>query len=349
MRCFVMSLPASLCLAALVPCAGAPAADAKAHVSLEVLTEPGLALTASQQWYKVLTELGISGLQIRSAGPRDDAAVTKQGSEAAPQYHVVGILSADNVLELPGGKFKLSDTARLRKWLDNLRELGTEGVTQQRSAFGLIPRQLQEITADLKRPVTFSTKDTRAADAVGRLGGQLRFPLLVDDAAHRALAEVKIGEELRGLSAGTVLAIVLRPAGLVLLPEQPAGSKLQYRVARAQAGREAWPVGWKSEKRPNETLPRLFEFLNVEITGIPVSEALVALEGRLKVPFVFDRNALALHGVDPAGVQAELPSKRTSYSQTLRRVLGQAKLTYDLRVDEADTPFIWITTIKRAE
>ena len=38
-----------------------------------------------------------------------------------------------------------------------------------------------------------------------------------------------------------------------------------------------------------------------------------------------------------------------SYSQALRRVLSQAKLKYELRVDEADKPFLWITTIKPAE
>ncbi len=55
---------------------------------------------------------------------------------------------------------------------------------------------------------------------------------------------------------------------------------------------------------------------------------------------------LALHGVDPETIPAELPSKRISYSQTLGRVLGQAKLKYELRVDEAEQPFLWVTTFK---
>jgi hypothetical protein len=29
-------------------------------------------------------------------------------------------------------------------------------------------------------------------------------------------------------------------------------------------------------------------------------------------------------------------------------VLSQAKLKYDLRVDESDKPFLWITTVKPA-
>jgi hypothetical protein len=324
----------------------APAADAKPRVTMELLTERGLPLTASRQWYEALTELGIGGLQIRSAGPRDEAGITKQGTKAAPEYRVVGILSAANVLVLPGGKFKLNDTARLRKWLDDLQDQGAEGVTQPRSAFGLVASQLEEVAADLKRPVTFSTKGLSAAAAIERLGGQLRYPLVLDEAAGRALKPVELADELRGLSAGTAAAIMLRPAGLVLVPERPAGGQLQYRVSGA--GGQSWPIGWKPE-RPSEALGVLFEFLNVEIADIPVSEALAAIEGRLKVPLVYDRNAMALHGIDPSSVQADVPSKRLSYSQTLRRVLAQAKLKYELRVDEAEKPFLWITTIKPVE
>jgi hypothetical protein len=74
-----------------------------------------------------------------------------------------------------------------------------------------------------------------------------------------------------------------------------------------------------------------------------------AIQARLEVPVFYDRNAMALHGIDPAQSPAELPSKRISYSQTLNRLLSQAKLKYELRVDEAEKPFLWITSIKPAE
>jgi hypothetical protein len=343
------TLAASCCVAAATAGQAVRAVDAAPRVSLEVLTQPGLPLTASQQWYKVLTDLGISGLQIRSANARDEAAVTEHGTKAAPQYHVTGILSSDNVLYLPGGKFGPKDTAALRKWLTTLRDLGPEGLAQPPAAFGLLASQLAAATADLKRPLTTATKGASAATVVSDLAGRLQHPLVMDAAARSALAEVAVAEELRGLSAGTALAIALRPAGLVLVPQRAGRGALEYRIAPSERGGESWPIGWKPKKRPAEVLPALFEFLNVEITGIPVSEALVALEGRLKVPLVFDRNALALHGVDPAKVPAEVPSGRMSYSQTLRRVLSQARLKYDLRVDEAEKPFLWITTVKPAE
>ncbi|MBI3840276.1 MAG: hypothetical protein HY288_20325 [Planctomycetia bacterium] len=322
------------------------AGGVKPRVSLELLTRPGLPLMASQQWFKVLTDLGVSGLQIHAGGPRDEVAITQQGSKASPEYRVVGILAADNSLYLPGGKFSLTDSGRLRKWLDELGDQGAAGVTEKRSAFGLIARQLEQVNADLKKPVGFSTKGMSGVKAVSQVAARLDFPLVLDEEAKRELTGVKVAEELSGISSGTALAVMLRPAGLVLEPVRPQGGELQYRVGKAQADHQAWPVGWKPEAKAVKVLPDLFEFLNVEIKDTPVSEALEAIEGRLKIPFLFDHNALALYGIDPTQVQADVPSKRLTYTQILNKVLMQAKLKYELRLDEADKPFLWITTVK---
>jgi hypothetical protein len=323
-------------------------APPKPRVTFELLTKPGLPLTASQQWYKALTDLGISGLQIHNARSDDKMEISESGGKAAREYKVVGILAADNVLYLPGGKFKLGDTGRLRKWLDNLGDQGADGVTEPRMAFDFTARQLDEVKSDLKQPVEFSTKETPAGKVVSQIGGGLKFALELDDAARRGLKGIRVTEELNGLSSGTALAAILRPAGLVLEPERLPGGAMRYRVRKAQAGREAWPVGWKPHDERSQVLPLLFEHLNVEIKELPVSEAAGSIQGRLKVPFLYDQNAMALHGVDPTKVEADVPSKRMTYSQVLGKILLQAKLQYELRVDEADKPFLWITTIKPA-
>jgi hypothetical protein len=326
--------------------AAASGANPQPRVSFELLTQPGLSLTASQQWYKALTGLGVSGLQIRSASPRDEMGITRLGSEASPEYKVVGLLAADNTLRLPGGKFSLNESGRLRKWLESLRDEGAEGVTERRSAFGLIPRQLEQIHDDLKKPVGISTRGMSADKAVAQIGGSLKWSLELDDATRRELSGVHVTEEFRGLSSGTSLAALLRLAGLVLEPQRSQAGDLQYRIGKPRSGHDAWPVGWKPKDKPNKVLDDLFEFLNVEIQEIPVSEALEAIEGRLKVPFVFDRAAMVLHGVDPGKVEAGVPSKRMTYSQVLNKVLMQAMLKYELRVDEVEKPFLWITTVK---
>jgi hypothetical protein len=337
----------ALGLFAAVWALSSPAIGADApRVSLELLTQPGLPITASQQWYKALSELGISGLQIRSAGPADEAGVTEQGGRSGTSYRVVGILSADNMLHLPGGTFKVNDTAGLRKWLATLSDQGAAGVTERRSAFGLLAKQLAAAHDDLAHVVAFSTKDTSAAQTVSRIAATLKYSLQLDAADRRRLEQVIVADDLSGLSAGTVLADVLRGAGLVFRPERPAGGDLQYRVEEPRTDRESWPVGWKPKGRANEVLPALFDYLNVEISDTSVADALEAIQGRLKVPCVFDRAAMKLHDVDPASAQASVPAKRMTYSLILNKILLQSKLKYELRVDEAQQPFLWITTVK---
>src|SRR5215213_5287502 len=79
------------------------------RISFEIVTEKGAPVSASQQWYKTLTQLGITSLQIRSGTSSDDIEIIKQGTAGSPHYHVVGRLSSDSELLLPGGKFKSTE------------------------------------------------------------------------------------------------------------------------------------------------------------------------------------------------------------------------------------------------
>ena len=40
------------------------------------------------------------------------------------------------------------------------------------------------------------------------------------------------------------------------------------------------------------------------------------------------------------------PQSRTTYSIALRKMLFKAGLKFEVRVDEAGKPFLWVTTLK---
>jgi hypothetical protein len=90
----------------------------------------------------------------------------------------------------------------------------------------------------------------------------------------------------------------------------------------------------------------MFEFHHVEIDGVPLATAMDAIADKLKTPILLDRAALAKLQIDPAKVNVKLPAQRTTYGLALDRVLGQARLKEELRVDDAGKPFLWITTMK---
>ena len=89
----------------------------------------------------------------------------------------------------------------------------------------------------------------------------------------------------------------------------------------------------------------MYEFLNANVQGVAITEVLKAVGGRPKMPVLMDHNALrAARG--GAGEGDQVPQSRTTYSILLRKALFQARLKHEVRMDEAGTPFLWITTIK---
>jgi hypothetical protein len=106
---------------------------------------------------------------------------------------------------------------------------------------------------------------------------------------------------------------------------------------------QQWPIGWKPGRSPSEIVPELFEPRNAEIQGYTLEETLQAIGTRVKIPFFVDHAALRAARIDPASVQVQVARSRISYKRVLDRVLSQARLYCQIRVDEAGTPFVWIT------
>jgi hypothetical protein len=310
------------------------------RVSLEIITQPGLSPTAAQDWYRALSDVGLDGLRIRSGSEADEMNIEAQGSS----FRVTGILGKDNTLRVPGGTFGVRDTGRFKKWLSELGTGGVEAVTQPRGEFGLLPSKRDAALSDLAPAVGFSTAGMTGEQAVRQIAKQLRGTLELERGAAAALARVELVDEYRRVSRGTALAAIARAAGLALVPTA-VGQTVTYKLGRP-GGEAAWPIGRTPEKRPAQLVPEMFDMLNVEISEIPVSEAIDAIQGRLNLPLVYDRRAMAVHAADPTTAPAEVPAKRLTYSQILDKVLAQAQLQFEVRVDDAGKPFLWITTIK---
>ncbi len=329
--------------------AGLPAAltAAAPRVDLELVTEKGFPITGAQQWIQALQGVGAGDIRIRAANPGDQWSITNRGTEQSPAYHVVGILTADSVLRLPGGSFRMGDRAGISTWIKKLQEGGEEGLSAKPGAFGLTGKQLVAVHEQLAALLSFETKGKRIGDVARELARSLPLEVAVDAAAQRVFAadQTPVAEELQGVSCGTALAAILRPLGLVFLPEKQSGGDVRLLITDVRSTEQSWPVGWPPDKAPLQVMPDLFKTLNVEIEGTPLAEALPAIQGRLKVPFLFDHNSLARHRIDPAQVKVSIPPGNSYYKKILDTVLGQAKLKSEIRVDEAGQPFIWISTV----
>ncbi len=315
---------------------------AAGRVKLEIFADTTASITSQQLWLRQLSAAGISDVRIRTRQPGDQVGIEVLGSEREPLYLVRGMIGRGDELILPGRRFRASEAAQLARWIDDIarKEAKTE---ESPAAFGLSPTALEKAHKDLAQPIGFATQGMARFEAVRRIGQSLAFPLRVTDALPAD--DDKVAEDLNGLACGTGLACLLRPAGLVLLPVG-AGDRIEYHVRKSRQGMDAWPVGWPPEKPLPQVVPAMYESFNANIDNVPVTKVLEAVSQRLKISYLLDHNALARHGIEPDAKKVSLPQSRVTYHQLLRRVLTQAGLKYEVRVDEAEKAFLWVTTIK---
>jgi hypothetical protein len=356
--CYTSFMQSRLLTIAVVILACAVTVHAAPPIELELVTQRGMQITAPQEWLQLLTAIGIDNVRIHAAGPGDEPRVENRGTSERPRYHVRGILTSRNELRLPGGTFSRGGRGRLKDYFERLAADGGNSLTAPRGVFGLTEKEIEAVFADLAQPIDFETKGQLTRAVIDRLQPKFALKFSVDAEADRALREAAPGpDEMKGLTSGTGLAMMLRNIGLVLRPEKLRGQPVVYRIAPASADSldsntlgktndhemPHWPIGWELHKTPGRTAPSLFEFLNAEIDGYTLEETLSAIGPRVKIPLYLDHAALRAHQIDPANIQVRLPRTRTFYKRIIDRALTQARLGSQVRIDEAGTAFLWIT------
>lgn len=341
-------MPLALALSISMSMAGTLSAGAR--VELELVTSAEFPRFETQKWFRLLKDLKVNGLRIRSSRPSDKLEIVTSGSKSSPVYRVKGMLTARGELALPGGKrFSLRDGIRLASWLKQLREFGPGG--KKVAAFGLTPDQFEAVRKDLAQAVTFSTKGKSRAKVLENIAGRLNHQTALRRGARDALKEAgDLSEELKGISFGTALACLLRPAGLGLAPSRLPGGKVRFDIRAGLSEKQAWPVGLSAQDQRRKLLPSLFEFLNVEIDkGTSMATALDFISAKLKAPILLDHNALAELNIELSKATVAVSPRRTTLSILISRLLRAAnpRLITEMRIDEANKPFIWVTVYRR--
>jgi hypothetical protein len=333
-------IPAAI--APLLLAAAAWAAPA-GQVQLEIAGDSQLGGPMSfQQWSQALAAAGVQNFRLRSGQAGDKPSIEIGGTEQMPLYKVTAVLGNGDELLVPGGRFRRSECKKLAVWLDDLAKRGPPEKREKVSAFGLTASQLEKVNSDLSKAVGFSTKGMTRKEAVDKIGGQLGLSLKIEGTL--ADGDDKIEEELSGFSSGTALACILRPSGFCLAP-QVNGETLSHAVKKAQLDQEVWPVGWPAESG-QKVLPGMYEFHNVNVAGVTAAKLLEVVGKQVNAAVLYDHNALARHGIEPDKAAVSNPQERTTYSIALRKMLAKVGLKFEVRVDEAGKPFLWVSTVK---
>ena len=314
-------------------------------VELQVSADSRARVGTQQRWMEMLSKVGADRVVSRTGltgGPEIEE--TKLSSSSL--VTISGVISGDKLL-LPGGSFSIRDKAGIRNLIQRIRDDGARVALAEKKAFGLTSEQLVGLHQLMQKQLNFNTRSMSAAEVVQNISRIVGREFNLDATARTALAgSAAVSEELNGISAGTALAVVLRPLGLVWQPRRLPGKPVELLIVDSQNSSENWPVGWPLEKPPVQIEPRLFERLQLEIRGYPLSDALNAIEKRTGVPFFYDHNSLAREGVELAETKVTLVQDKASFMVAIDKLLRQSKpkLFDELRVDENGRPFLWIST-----
>jgi hypothetical protein len=321
------------------------AGAAEPRISLEFATEEGYPIGGQQKLARAAEALDVGSVRIRQANPGERAIAEETGKEGSA-FNVVALVSRDGQIIVPGKRFRIDQMPQFKVWLSRLATDNPNKPKEEIAAFGLTPEQLVATHEQLAGKLTLSTRGKSCAEIVDAIVKDLSLATATDHDARQALGTGELmPDELQGLSHGTALAAALRPAGLVFAPVR-SGKEVKLRIASSRALEEAWPIGWPSRAGLTETLPSMGKFINVEINDVILSEALGSIQGRVNAPFLYDHNGLARQRIEPAKIKCSLAPGKTFYKKILDRILSQAHLQCEVRIDEADTPFVWISPVK---
>lgn len=323
---------------------------AAGKVLLEIATDPEFSSLDAQNWQRVFAGVKTS-VRIRSSRSGDTVKITTTGTKTSPIYSITGRLTERNELLLPGAKFTIRDAARIKEYIKAIEEGGTPD-ERKTVAFGLNTKQFETLRKDLTQPLTFSTQGKDRAEVLTKVAAELSHDIALQAGVRDALKEAgDVSDELRGMSIGTALACVLRPAGLGLMP-QVVGGKVRLDVRSELKESDAWPLGMlASDEQRRKLIPPLFEFVDAEIpAGRTMADALDAISKKLDAPILLDHNGLAELDLDLSKVKVAVAPTRVAPAVLLSRLLGKAnpRLKWEMRIDESDKPFIWVTIFRKS-
>ena len=320
--------------------------DARAAVSsIEIASAARPQATAPRRWVQLLTDLGVGNVRLRGMQPGDAPKAEDFGTADSPRVRIVAILNSKNELLVPGKKLRLSDQETIKAYLERAGKDGAQSVTAARGKFGLTKEEFTKLFNQLKRPLALPTRDKTLQAIIDANQNGVTLPITIDPTLRSVLKVEPEGlAEVKDLSRGTALAVLVGGEGLVLEPIKEPGKPVGLKLVNQHDAKHSWPVGYDIQQSPRETCPKLFEQINVEIDGYTLAEAVKAVSAQIEgLPIVWDRFALRSNGIIPETQQVKLARTKTFYKRIIDRLLFQARLSGDLRIDETGTPFYWIS------
>lgn len=300
----------------------------------------------AQRWGKVFSEMGETA-RIRQPLPSDKPEIkeTKRGTFRI--IRVIGELDRKGDLVFPQKTFSIKQTDQIKTWLNELKVYGAQGSPDGKKFWGLNKQQFDDVVKALSVPIAKETKEEQLMEVIDALPIDKTYSVIVHPEAREAFFKIETAElrqELKKVSSGTALAILLRERGFGFRPLRTPSASIELTIQSLSKISDPWPVGWDiGDTRPrNLIMPNLFEFVKTGFEEAPLQRVLDAISEQTKTSILIDHSLCKKKEIDLSKAAVSYPEKQTAWSLVLASVVRQARLTHKIMLDEAGRPFVWV-------
>jgi len=319
------------------------------NVSVELISgSEGVGLRA-QEWLRVFEGLGIEFRVRRGLADEKPGVTEKMIGTSLREVRVLGRLERDGSINVGDRRFRTSDVDKLKEWLNTLRVYGAQGSPEGQPLWGLSNLQFAPLLRQLSQKLDHNIQGLTLGEALARLELPADFPLResVSAAKHRRElpATQTVRQELKGLAKGTALAILLNEYGLGYRPRRTPAGEIELEVVPLSETSDVWPAGWPLKTREPQTVPQLYKIIPIALEEVPLDDVLDAAADFIGVPIYVNHYALAVDRIDLSEVLVSHPDKKTTWSLALKTLTFQARCRPEVWMDEAGTPFVWVTPL----
>lgn len=336
------------------------------NIEFEILTpRKGMTGLFAQKWGRLFAQLKISA-RIRQERFNEKERIEEKKYGSGQLVLVVAKIDRKGYLVCGKKKFRLSQAGKIKEWVEELKTFGVQGSPEGKPAWGLSKPQFEVVHAPLKKTFRADVKGKPLTVALKQFQFEGKTTLRFSESAREELLKPSnlepVSQEFKGVSQGTALSMLLAEYGLCFRPRRTSSKKVQLVVEPNKNISDPWPFGWDLESvslsspdptkpkiLPNHRLrlaPKLFERTLLELNSAVAQSVLDSIERQSKIPLFYDIARIRHQKIDLKTVLVNYSRKRASWNQILKSVAFQARLTVDLRVDEASKPFLWISVPK---
>lgn len=202
---------------------------------------------------------------------------------------LIGQIDRDGSAVFPGHRFRQSQADELAEWIEELKTYGAQGAPTGKPLWGLQRAQFTEIFDSLKATIEGETKGRPVEEVIAAMPLPANYPVrwhTSTDTIRETASSIMVQQEVRGLSTGTGLAIILADLGLGYRPLRTPTGSIELVIQRLSDAPDAWPVGWDPLEGTSrlQLAPTMFQMERVGFDEVPLIEILNAIETATRRP-----------------------------------------------------------------